>query len=343
MPPAAGQAPVRPAANPVSFSGPSDNMRAKPIQQSEEYSQQLQALVHSHSELQKSGYVMHQLSGPDLDRKRRCFQCGRRKQDHTPKIYASGELETEWLFYHTPPFGFGSQAAVAVVIDCEMGTASTGESELIRVSAVDYFSGAVLLDSLVYPDVKMLHYNTRYSGVTRQGMENARRMRSCIFGRASARRALWSFVGPNTIVIGHSVNSDLTSLRWIHPVVVDTLIIEKRNRPPEENKKDKEDKDDMAQGEDKQATQSPQGAASDPQLKRSDGNSREEAVEKRPAKPRQRGGLSLKALAKERLARDIQVSGRGHDSVEDSIATRDILHWNVLKLLEDQVQQAEAA
>ncbi|KAL7790339.1 ribonuclease H-like domain-containing protein [Trichoderma ceciliae] len=404
MPLAAGQAPVRPVAIPISFSIPPDQERPEPIQQSEEYSQHLQGLVHSRSELQKSGYIIYQLSGPDLDRKRRCFRCGRHlphhfkklkwlqktpvqggngdlgegvrdtsqgesfrkakeavlhckyhtgrvfqrkwtccngipssppcqgNEEHTPKIYAAGELEKEWRFHETPPFGPSGQPAAAVVIDCEMGTASTGESELIRVSAVDYFSGAVLLDSLVYPDVKMLHYNTRYSGVTRQDMENARRTRSCIFGRANARRALWKFIGPDTIVIGHSGNSDLTSLRWIHLVVVDTLIVEKRSRPPEEGKEGEEDK---------QATGSPKAAVSDPRLKGDNESRQEEGNEKAPAKPRQRGGLSLKALAKERLAREIQNNGRGHDSVEDSMATRDILHWNILKLIAGPVSQME--
>lgn len=203
-----------------------------------------------------------------------------------------------------------------------MGTASTGDSELIRVSAVDYFSGKILLDKLVYPDVKMLHYNTKYSGVTRQDMESARRTRSCLFGRASARRALWEFIGPNTIVIGHGGNSDLTSLRWIHPAIIDTHMVEKANRPPEE---------------DKQAEQSPETLAGDPQLQMGGANNQQEPNEKGPAVPRQRGGLSLKALAKERLGRDIQNKGRGHDSVEDSIATRDVLHWNVRQLLGHQV------
>lgn len=203
-----------------------------------------------------------------------------------------------------------------------MGTASTGESELIRVSAVDYFSGHVLLDKLVYPDVKMIHFNTRFSGVTRQDMENARRTRSCLMGRSAARKALWEFIGPNTIVIGHGANSDFTSLRWIHPVIIDTYLVEKANRPPEEEKQEK------------QAGQTSKTITVDEELQKEAANPQQGSDEKGPAAPRQRGGLSLKALAKERLGRDIQIKGKGHDSVEDSIAARDILHWNVCNLLE---------
>ncbi|KAL7923200.1 ribonuclease H-like domain-containing protein [Trichoderma austrokoningii] len=262
-------------------------------------------------------------------------------EDHTPRTYAVGELEQEWRYYETPYGALHDRKAAAVVIDCEMGTASTGETELIRVSAVDYFSGAVLLDSLVYPDVKMVHYNTRYSGITRQQMENARRARSCLFGRASARQALWKFIGPTTIVIGHGGNSDFSSLRWIHPVIIDTFIIEKNNRPPEEDNKDKKKDGNKGEGEakegGKQAEQSPEAPIKDATLKE------QEKAQKAPNQPRQRGGLSLKALAKERLGRDIQLSHQGHDSVEDSIAARDILHWNILKLLEDGMPKIEIA
>lgn len=242
----------------------------------------------------------------------------------------------------------GGQKAVAVVIDCEMGTASTGETELIRVSAVDYFSGAVLLDSLVYPDVKMIHYNTRYSGITRQQMENARRTRSCLFGRANARKALWKFVGPNTIVIGHGGNSDLTSLRWIHPVVIDTFIVEKKNRPTEEDKdnsKDNNKGESEGKEDDTQMEETPEISTSEVPLNggNEDSQPNDKEKEKTPNQPRQRGGLSLKALAKERLGRDIQMSHKGHDSVEDSIAARDILHWNILKLLEDVMPKIEIA
>ena len=41
-----------------------------------------------------------------------------------------------------------------------MGTAFDGDSELIRLTLIDYFSGETLIDSLVYPDVAMLHFNT---------------------------------------------------------------------------------------------------------------------------------------------------------------------------------------
>lgn len=171
----------------------------------------------------------------------------------------------------------------AVVIDCEMGTAASGDCELIRLTLIEYFSSQVLIDKLVWPDVLMSHLNTKYSGVTWKSIREARSAKRCIFGRKNARALVWKYVSPETIVIGHGANSDLTSLRWIHPRIIDTLIVEGNSH---------------------------------------DGNTQ---------------GLSLKKLAELRLQRVIQ-KGKGHDSLEDAIATRDLLHWNVLRVVEGKTE-----
>ena len=92
---------------------------------------------------------------------------------------------------------------------------SAGESELIRVTLVDYATGSTLLDSLVYPDVPMAHYNTRFTGIRAKDMRDASRSGKCIRGRDAARKAVWQFVGPDTIVVGHSGHNDLSTLRII--------------------------------------------------------------------------------------------------------------------------------
>ncbi|KAF5573933.1 rna exonuclease 3 [Fusarium pseudoanthophilum] len=199
----------------------------------------------------------------------------KQEDSHQPESRTMKEISTRWQYSATPPV-LTKNTHIAVVIDCEMGTAASGDNELIRLTLIDYFTSQVLIDKFVWPDVPMQHMNTKYSGVTWKMMNEARNKRKCVFGCRNARALVWKFVGPETIVIGHGVNSDLTCLRWIHPRLIDTLIVE--------------------------------------------GNNRETKT-----------GLSLKKLAEERLGRSIQ-KGKGHDSLEDAIATRDLLHWNVLKL-----------
>lgn len=232
-------------------------------------------------------------------------------KEHTPRPYPNGELEANWRFFRTPPAGVYTQKpAVAVAIDCEMGVAESGESELIRVSVVDYFTGIVLLDSLVWPDAKMAHYNTRFSGITRQVIQDARRRRTCIFGRKNARKAVWRYVGPETIVVGHATNSDLTALRWTHPVVIDTLLVEDAILRKERPKLEDEKREDGQDGDERGTSGKQMGST---------------------ISPESRGvGLSLKALTRDRLKREIQIHGRGHDSIEDALATRDLLHWHLI-------------
>ena len=170
-----------------------------------------------------------------------------------------------------------------------MGVAESGDSELIRLSMVDYFTCEVLIDSLVWPDVKMTHYNTRFSGVSKAMMEQARRSGNCILGRKKARLEIWKYVGANTIIVAHGGSGDFNALRLIHRTVVDTQLVETFS--------DEEDK-----------------------------------------------GLSLKALAKERLGREIQIKGKGHDSLEDAIATRDLLHWHMsLRVERKQLEEDQGS
>lgn len=241
------------------------------------------------------------------------------EEHHDPRQYSSGELEGNWRFYATPPAPHRSQPAAAVVIDCEMGVAASGESELIRVSVIDHLSRRVLLDSLVWPSIKMTHFNTRFSGITRQMMDDARRSHRCLFGRDSAREAVWRLIGPETVVVGHAGQGDLTSLRWIHTVIVDTLVIETKRR------RDEREVEEAAKAE--TTARNAEQAEDAGGLEKNEG-------EDDNAAPKQEGGLSLKALTLRRLNRTIQIKGRGHDSVEDALATRDLLHWHVAQSMQ---------
>ncbi|KAI1000033.1 hypothetical protein K3495_g8165 [Podosphaera aphanis] len=244
-------------------------------------------------------------------------------ENHTVRYYSENELESQWEYFVTPKPFRGTYQRAAVAIDCEMGGTKSGESELIRLSAVDYFTSEILINHLVYPDEQIDDYRTRYSGVSRYQMENARRKRQCLFGKKAAREALWRFVGPNTIIIGHSANNDLTALRWIHERVIDTIIVEEIHRK------------EKAEAEAKKAeVEQIQKPLSNVHISSStpENHNLTELVtpQENPKSTPQSESLSLKHLIKTRLGRDIQVGRKGHDSLEDAIATRDLTHWNVI-------------
>ncbi|KAK0710674.1 ribonuclease H-like domain-containing protein [Lasiosphaeris hirsuta] len=238
--------------------------------------------------------------------------------EHKARIYGPRELEGRWQFHQTPGLSTQPERCAAVAIDCEMGTAFDGESELIRLSMVDYFSGAILIDKLVFPSVKIQHYNTRWSGVTALQMDKAYRRGQCIMGMGAARREVLEFVGPGTIVVGHGAQNDFSSLRWIHHRVIDSYLIENAIA----KKEAQAEADELAA---KLAT------ATGPESSTS-----AESIKAPPAQ--QKAGMSLKALIKRRCGRDIQTKGKnGHDSLEDAVAARDLVHFHVMALLEDAV------
>ncbi|PGH16602.1 hypothetical protein AJ79_01708 [Helicocarpus griseus UAMH5409] len=281
-------------------------------------------------------------------------------EHHRGRHYRPGDIERLWKYHFTPPARAGSsEIRAAVAIDCEMGQAASGDSELIRLTLIDYFSSEILIDSLVYPRVPMEHYRTRFSGVTRRDMEAARIAGTCFLGRDDARKALWKYVGPNTVVVGHSASNDLDSLRWIHPTVIDTYIVESAiQKEIEKQIKKEEEKEKRAQakaerngliaskglfsdinrdGQNNEQSKPEVGTEaskglSNPDTPASNPGTKDKQLEELLKKwNTASGGLSLKMLARERLGREIQTAGnKGHDSLEDALATRDLVHWHVV-------------
>jgi RNA exonuclease 1 len=221
----------------------------------------------------------------------------------------------------TPNTNNVDNVCAAVAIDCEMGTAVSGDSELIRVTMIDYFTGVVLVNNIVEPDVPMLHLNTRFSGVSWGDLNNAKRRGTCLAGKAHARSAIWRFVGPGTVVVGHALSNDLRALRWIHGLVVDSFLMEFNHA-----KMHKDDEERKSEGHDKDIDELTT------RMKKSIVSGVEVAVENpkitgQKKKRRGPGQYSLKTLAKKYLHADIQCDNKGHDSFEDAVAARNLVHW----------------
>lgn len=104
----------------------------------------------------------------------------------------------------------------ALGIDCEMGFTTQG-FELLRITAVDFFSGNEVIDVLVKPIGTVIDLNSRWSGINEIAPD------ACEFEELI--KLLNSVMDDETILIGHGLENDLNSMRIIHNKIVDTAIL----------------------------------------------------------------------------------------------------------------------
>ncbi|NXO83903.1 REXO1 exonuclease, partial [Sitta europaea] len=102
-------------------------------------------------------------------------------------------------------------------LDCEMCYTKQG-LELTRVTVINS-ELKVVYDTFVKPDSKVVDYNTRFSGVTEEDLENTS------ITLRDVQAVLLNMFSADTILIGHSLDSDLFALKLIHGTVVDTAIV----------------------------------------------------------------------------------------------------------------------
>ncbi|XP_042327395.1 apoptosis-enhancing nuclease [Sceloporus undulatus] len=97
-----------------------------------------------------------------------------------------------------------------VAIDCEMvGTGPAGKiSELARCTVVNY-DGDVIYDKYIRPELPVVDYRTRWSGVTRRHMENATSFKVAQGEVLQIMR--------DKIVVGHAIHNDFRALKYFHP------------------------------------------------------------------------------------------------------------------------------
>ena len=109
-------------------------------------------------------------------------------------------------------------------IDCEMCYTSLG-LELTRLTLIDA-GKRVLLDSFVRPSNPITNYNTQYSGITEAMLQD------CHTTLEEVRHSLLLLLPSTAVLVGHSLENDLRTARFIHARCIDTAVLFPHPRGP---------------------------------------------------------------------------------------------------------------
>jgi RNA exonuclease 1 len=112
-----------------------------------------------------------------------------------------------------------SQGLTIYSVDCEMVQTSDDVISLARVSIISYPDGKVVMDKYVKPDLPITNYFTQFSGITPELLENVTTT------LRDVQEEILKLLTPSTVLIGHSLDSDLNALKMTHPFLIDTSII----------------------------------------------------------------------------------------------------------------------
>jgi len=102
-------------------------------------------------------------------------------------------------------------------LDCEMVNTTFG-IEIVRVTVINH-EGEEVYESKVKPLNPILDYKSKFSGITEESLSN------CSKRLSDVQQDLLEIFDKDSILIGHSLDSDLKALKMVHYNVVDTSVI----------------------------------------------------------------------------------------------------------------------
>ncbi|KAH0015397.1 hypothetical protein KCU78_g8208, partial [Aureobasidium melanogenum] len=242
---------------PLVSSGPVPEARAWTSFHDDQYDEAYQTLVHhchDANSLVSAGFTIREPTMPplaDLRAKVKCRSCRTSRQRLDRLIAESGvkgcsvarngmhtfggisHLTSLYEDFERPPAicpsSFVSKHR-AIALDCEMAGGRIGDglvNQVIQLTAIDYFSGEVLISALIKPTLNIQQWRTNIHGVSHSMMTKAVNNGTALRDVFHARELLFSFMNSDTILVGHALHNDLNVLKIAHDRCVDSEILAK--------------------------------------------------------------------------------------------------------------------
>ncbi|KAG9950845.1 hypothetical protein KCU85_g3210, partial [Aureobasidium melanogenum] len=242
---------------PLVSSGPATEARAWTSFHDDQYDDAYRTLVqhcHDANSLVVAGFNIREPTMPplaDLRAKVKCRSCRSSRQHLDRLIAESGvrgcpvakngmhtfggisHLTSLYEDFEHPPAVCPSSLigkCRAIALDCEMAGGRIGDglvNQVIQLTAIDYFSGEVLISALVKPTLVIQQWRTNIHGVSPSMMSKAVNNGTALENVFHARELLFSFMNSNTILVGHALHNDLNVLKIAHDRCVDSEILAK--------------------------------------------------------------------------------------------------------------------
>ncbi|XKL63149.1 hypothetical protein PGB90_005513 [Kerria lacca] len=131
-----------------------------------------------------------------------------------------GELSNKYTKYRMTKdiYKEVSDNSPLFAMDCEMCSTTANENELTRITIVNE-KAEVVYESLVKPYNRIVDYLTKFSGITEEMLKNVNKRLEDV------QNDIIELLPSDAILVGHSLNTDLHSIKMMHPYVIDTSVI----------------------------------------------------------------------------------------------------------------------